>query len=240
MRRIIVISGPAGVGKTEARRALTQLVPKDQHAYLDSPLCGFMVSGIAVSTLLKSAVEALFDTKFPEPQKDIPQARLFGKKPRDVYKSLYKDYIIPQFGADALGHMIVDEIMEADKVAPIQDKYRMYVIECGVQAEANVIFDRFGADNCLNLSISCEGKTYDGDTRGHVFSPNDANNRYIENNFENLLDYYAYVRDVVDDWLEEEISREKLPIGSSKNVRPSEWLGQCRDYPRFGKSNNRE
>lgn len=129
--------------------------------------------------------------------KDTPQDIYFGKSCRAVQIGVSENFLKPFFNdTGVFGRLLVNEI----------DAYRdrlftgpFFISDSGFRTEAEVLIEKYGAENIFLLRLHRENHTFKGDSRGYI-TLKDLNVREfdITNTNDNLPAFYENLRYVVD------------------------------------------
>lgn len=155
--KIIFLNGPPGCGKDYAGHILWEWFG---HAQV------FKFAGT-----LKERAHAFYEqcdeAGHPLPHdafehvKDTPLDQFEGKTPREVYIGVSELFVKPMHGDKQFGVWLADKIQRLrPEVAVITDS--------GFRGEAEVLVERFGAENCLLARIHREGYDFSSDSRSYI------------------------------------------------------------------------
>ena len=118
---------------------------------------------------MKSAVAAMFGLSHEEERhyfetdaKDAPQARFFGKSPRQVLIDYSERWAKQLFGDDIFGELAV-RFIQSPTEAPFT-----IISDSGFRGEAARVVGWLGAARCMMIQLSRPGCTFEGDSRSYV------------------------------------------------------------------------
>lgn len=137
---------------------------------------------------------AAFDTA---DLKDTPQSLYFGKTCREVQIGVSENFLKPFFNdTGVFGKLLVGEI----------EHYRdrlfegpFFISDSGFRPEAEVLIEKYGAENVFLFRLHREGYTFKGDSRGYITLKDMGVREFdITNTNDNLPAFYESLRYVVD------------------------------------------
>ena len=125
---------------------------------------------------LKEGVAAIFcsgDTqRFAEldspEQKGLPHEEFFGATTRQVQIDLAEKFIKPNYGVQALGYILANAVSAALKGPVGHEEPLFFITDSGFREEAEILVNRFGAENIVLIRIHRANCTYDKDSRSYI------------------------------------------------------------------------
>lgn len=159
MTKVIFLNGPPGCGKDFAGRLFaTKYVGR---VHVDK-----------FARVLKEATHALYGIfiqgkpaphDWMENRKDEPASELFGLTPRQAYIAVSETYMKEQHGKRIFGQLLERQLGIEAAGADL-----IVITDSGFREEAEVLVERYGADNCLMIHLQRSECSFDGDSRSRV------------------------------------------------------------------------
>jgi len=172
-KTIILVNGPARSGKdtigniiaeaTSAQRCkFASALKRATHAFFHALRDDFNLSQPAY--VRQAATLSAKDDAYYEDSKAERQDLFRRLTPREAYIEVSETFMKKTFGAKVFGNILADEIERTDA--------ELFVVtDSGFQGEAEVLIDRFGAENVKLIRVGREGYTFEGDSRGYIELP---------------------------------------------------------------------
>lgn len=129
----------------------------------------------AVTAIYHNGNRAEFDKYDTAALKDIPQAVYFGKTCREVQIGVSEEFMKP-FHNDKMvfGRILANSIdkfiedMDTPSLNICHGQPKFFISDSGFRQEAEVLIDKFGAENIHLFKIIRPGYTYEGDSRSYI------------------------------------------------------------------------
>lgn len=214
--KIILLNGPPRCGKDTISEILKNHCPSEVHLEkfaLPLKLAVPMIYGLTQANWKED-----LDT---EQGKDYRCDQLFGKTPREVQIAISEDLLKPLHGKDIFGKLIVRRIER------VNSKWfsATVVSDSGFREEAEVVVDRFGADDVQLWRIHRDGCDFKKDSRGYIHL-NDLGVKEFD------IDNCGTIRDLINltvGLYKAAITpRETVTVGNEKELEPMEdWAARC-------------
>lgn len=192
MTKIILLNGPPGCGKDFAGRMIATNFAGRVH--VDK-----------FARVLKESTHALYGITaqgwpmthdFFENRKEEPMGAFFGLTPRQAYIAVSETYMKVHHGQAIFGKILSRELAIRAAGADI-----IVITDSGFREEAEVLVERYGAENCTLIHLHRFGCSFDGDSRNWVdLSDLGIKARVVinsstpENLYENLCKAVPYLR----------------------------------------------
>lgn len=154
---VILINGPPGSGKDTVGRVI--------QCHSRQPVQIFKFANV-----LKNRTHALYGLDSNQIQadnfetsKDTPSVIFHGLTPRQAYIEVSERYIKPLHGQEFFGNILAEEIADlgdSDVTAVVPDS--------GFVEEAQVLIDRFGADQIMLIRLHRDGYDFSLDSRSYI------------------------------------------------------------------------
>lgn len=101
--------------------------------------------------------------------KDLPQAVYFGKSCREVQIAVSETFLKPFHGDQAVfGHILVKEIERRENIPALFSRRNYFVTDSGFRPEAEVLVEKYGAQNVFLIKVQRDNCDYRGDSRGYI------------------------------------------------------------------------
>ena len=156
--KIILLNGPPRAGKDYAGAALLEHLPAG------TPILKFAQELKERTHALYRLVDA-FGNLCPhdhfEDRKDTPLVEFEGLTPRAAYIAVSERLIKPLHGERIFGEWLARRIDQLEVGTVV-------ITDSGFVPEAEVLVEKFGAENCLLARIHREGYTFAGDSRSYL------------------------------------------------------------------------
>lgn len=182
--RVVLLNGPARVGKDSAGRALLRAFDGAEAV----KFAGALKAGTHALFGLRGATPGTFETV-----KDEPRAEFFGLTPRQAYIAVSEGAVKPAFGLDFFGKVL------AARLGGLRGCRLAVVTDSGFEGEAVPVIEAFGAANTLLIRLHRRGHTFAGDSRAYLTLPGVATRDVTNDGAER--DMHAAVVEVVTRWL---------------------------------------
>ena len=172
-KTIILVNGPARSGKdtigniiaeaTGAQRCkFAGALKRATHAFFHALRDDFNL-GSAPHTR-QAAGHSARDDAYYEAEKASRMDLFRRLTPREAYIEVSETFMKKTFGNKVFGNILADEISRTDADLFV-------VTDSGFAGEAEVLIDRFGADNVKLIRVGRDGYTFEGDSRGYIELP---------------------------------------------------------------------
>jgi hypothetical protein len=148
--KALLLNGPPKSGKDYIGQRLEWLIHRSARQKFADPIVDFMIRqfGVDMATV----------------NKDVPDARLNGRTPREVAIGYSEKFCKPLFGIDHFGRLALQKIQWF-----VHAKQDLVIFtDSGFVSEAGPIADVYPT---LQVVISRPGTTFQGDSRSHWESP---------------------------------------------------------------------
>lgn len=161
--KVIFLNGPPGCGKDFAG----ELIAEASHL-VEVTLDKF-------ARQLKEATHRLYGITQPcgspaphdyfEVTKEMHTSEFMGLTPREAYQKVSELYFKQVHGDRVFGEMLLKDIKDPE--CPFADQV-LVITDSGFRGEAEVLVEKFGAENCTLIRIHREGCDFAGDTRSYI------------------------------------------------------------------------
>lgn len=123
----------------------------------------------AVCAIYHGNDRAAFDHYDSAELKDMPQQVYFGKTCREAQIAVSETFLKP-FHNDkgVFGKLLVQDIERREETPNLLSRRNYFVTDSGFRPEAEIIVERFGAQNVFLIRVEREGYSYLGDSRGYI------------------------------------------------------------------------
>tara|TARA_R110002167_G_scaffold143958_2_gene333704 strand:- start:50251 stop:50826 length:576 start_codon:yes stop_codon:yes gene_type:complete len=156
--KIILLNGPPRAGKDYAGAALLEMLPAG------TPILKFAQELKERTHALYRLVDA-FGNLCPhdhfEDRKDDQLEEFEGITPRQAYIAVSEELIKPLHGQRIFGEWLARRIDQLEVGTVV-------ITDSGFVPEAEVLVEKFGAENCLLARIHRKGYTFAGDSRSYL------------------------------------------------------------------------
>lgn len=154
MKKIVLFNGPPGSGKDTLANGI--------HEIYESALVKFAAPIKENCRNIYGLTQNEWDAIDGDQQAKIePHEAFFGQTCRQVQINFSELFLKPTHGEDIFGKLVVAKIMRMKSEL-------ILVSDSGFRREAEVLVDKFGAENVLLVRIYRQGTTFEGDSRGYI------------------------------------------------------------------------
>ena len=213
--KIILLNGPPRCGKDTIAEILKNHCSSEVHIEkfaLPLKLAVPLIYGITVSEWKED-----LDT---EQGKDYRCDQFFGISPRDVQIALSEDFLKPLHGKDIFGKLLVrrlERILGRGFSAAV-------VSDSGFREEAEVIVNKFGADNVQLWRIHRDGCDFKKDSQGYIHLADIGVDEFDIDNCGTMKDLIKFT---VGLYKAAVIPRELVKVGNERELEPMEqWIAR--------------
>jgi hypothetical protein len=187
--KFVLLNGPPRCGKDEANNAIFK---------------HFAARHYKFSRPLKEGLKAMFqlsdsNVKWLENNKGEPSVLIDNMTWREAQIWLSEDCMKPTFGEDIFGKIAERVLREATSMQLTA------ISDSGFTSEAQILIDKYGAENFLLLQISREGCTFVGDSRSYIELP-DVTTVQVSNHYPSIELYHTKIVRIVKQWLDQHAS----------------------------------
>lgn len=202
MAKIIILNGPAGVGKDTIGGELA--------AYYDCSLVSFKrpMFGIAASLLGVKAFNEFMEAYNDREQKEMPQSFLDGRTCREFMIWISESVVKPLFGNHHFGKLMSEHVR-------LYDEGSCFVCTDGGFPDEVIQLLEDGHDVTL-VRLFMDGKTFAGDSRNYI---------RIE---KSKLPHYSWYEECDVHLVNGDIYGGVMAVAEAGNIRPciEEWDGK--------------
>lgn len=152
-KKILLLNGPPSCGKDFAGKFILE---NFKEVTLDK-----------FARVLKERTHALYG--FPErawdyyeDSKEIPTEDFFGLTPRQAYILVSETYFKPQHGKDIFGKILAKELDNCFKDLVV-------ISDSGFPEEAQVLIEKYGAENVILVRVHRDGCDFSNDSRNYLY-----------------------------------------------------------------------
>lgn len=170
--RIVVLNGAPRSGKdTSGQLILDYVVDGRSHGYR-----------LKFSDPLKSSVHAMFGYSLEpdalESVKDLPNERMFGKTPREMYIQFSEKNMKAMFGPNVFADLMIQRLIDLRR----HKAHALVIIaDCGFQPEADRVAAWVEPHNFCLVELHRPGCTFAKDSRSLLRTPKGAKKLVIDN-----------------------------------------------------------
>lgn len=173
---VVLLNGPPACGKDSMAMALAQTHPHVVHRELKHALTDHVLQYTRLD-------RATWQRLCQRSRKEVPQACLNGRSPREVMIYVSEHIVKPLYGMDYFVTSLADQL-RGDEIAVVSD--------CGFPEERQVLQKRFGKDNVILVQLQRPGCTFARDSRNYLAQPD-----LVLRNQGTLADWQARTNDVM-------------------------------------------
>lgn len=153
MKKIILLNAPPQSGKDYAA---SYLIKKYEGVKTDK-----------FARVLKERTHGLYGFAWKphdyyESVKDIPNGDFYGLTPRQAYINVSETYFKVHHGNSIFGLILSKELDKYDWNINI-------ISDSGFKKEAEVLIEKYGAENIILIRIIREGYNFNGDSRSYIY-----------------------------------------------------------------------
>lgn len=153
MSKVILLNGPPSSGK-DTLGAQLMLLPNVK-------MRSFKKALVYMTRVIYKIPLATWTEWYTTEGKEIPREELMGMSQREALIHVSEHVGKPFFGLDVWGKAVASTM-------PVDEESIYVLTDSGFKEEAQVLIDKFGAENVHVVRIKREGYTFEGDSRDYL------------------------------------------------------------------------